>query len=149
MNGQQLAIVPGMTSAAINRLRVFEALSLEREQVPITTHHLLHAGMYHRTIMIPADVVLTGALIKRATTLTIHGDATVATGGKPMRITGYQVIPASAHRKQAFIAHADTWLTMAFPTQAKTVEEAEAEFTDEAERLFSRHGENIINITGE
>jgi hypothetical protein len=38
---------------------------------------------------------------------------------------------------------------MSFKTNARTVEEAEAEFTDEADRLFSRKGENVTVITGE
>jgi hypothetical protein len=39
---------------------------------------------------------------------------------------------------------------MLFPTKAKTVEEAEAEFTDEADRLLSRHQEfqDLVTITG-
>ncbi len=56
---------------------------------------------------------------------------------------------ASAGRKQAYIAHKDTFLTMSFKTNAKTVEEAEAEFTDDHERLMSRNGVNKIVITGE
>jgi hypothetical protein len=138
-----------MTPAAIGRIRAFEQINMQCEQVPITTFHLLHAGMYARTITIPAGVVLTGALIKRATVLIANGDTTVSTGDRSFLLTGHHVVPASANRKQAFVAHTDTQLTMLFPTAAKTVEEAEAEFTDEADLLFSRSGENVINITGE
>ena len=35
-------------------------------QVPIETRHVLHAGMYARTICIPAGVLITGALVKVA-----------------------------------------------------------------------------------
>jgi hypothetical protein len=40
---------------------------------------------------------------------------------------------------------------MTFKTDARTVEEAENEFTEEADRLMSRHeaATNHINITGE
>ena len=141
--------LPAMNNGAIAKVRAFERENMLREQTPITTHHLFHAGMYSRTIMIPAGVVLTGALIKRATTLVTCGDATVFIGDSRIRLTGYHVLPASAPRKQAFVAHADTWLTMSFATHARSVEEAEAEFTDEDDLLFSRHGENVVNITGE
>lgn len=141
--------IPAMTTEAVARVRDFERLNLAHPQTAITTRHLIHAGMYLRTITIPAGVVLTGALIKRATALILHGDAEVATGDGSQRLTGYHVLPASAHRKQAFLAYADTYLTMIFPTSATDVRAAEEEFTDEAELLMSRQGENVVNITGE
>jgi hypothetical protein len=69
----------------------------------------------------------------------------------PVHVQGYAVLPASAGRKQAFVAQADTRLTMVFPTSAKTVEQAEREFTDEIYLLGSRHGAaaNHVVITGE
>jgi hypothetical protein len=142
-------VLPPMDRLAVDRIRGYEHAALQCEQTPIATHHLLHAGMYARTITIPAGVVLTGALIKRATVLVFNGDATVAIGQGNVRMTGYHVIAASAHRKQAFLAHADTQLTMLFPTTARSVAAAEDEFTDEADLLFSRHGENAVTITGE
>lgn len=144
-----LAAIPAMSLEAVTRVRQLEAANMQREQTPIVTHHLIHAGMYARTITIPANTVLTGALIKRATILIFNGDATVTLGDGVKRLTGYHVIAASAHRKQAFLAHTDTQLTMLFPTQARDIESVEAEFTDEAELLFSRHGENVVQITGE
>lgn len=141
--------IPAMTRGAISRVRALEKRLLDGTQAPIITYHLIHAGMYARTVTIPADAVITGALIKRATILILNGDATVATGEDSVRLTGYHVLPASAHRKQAFVAHADTQLTMLFPTSARDVEEAEAEFTDETDLLLSRRDENVINITGE
>ena len=141
--------IPAMNSEAIARVYEYEAEALKRKQVPIKTFHILHAGMYTRMICLPKNVALTGALIKIATLLTINGDVTVKLGEKEVRYTGYQVFPASANRKQAFAAHEDTWITMQFATQAKTVEEAENEFTDESSILLSRHGENEVVITGE
>lgn len=142
------AILP-ISPAQLDRVRAFEQANLARPQVPITTHHLLHAGLYARTITIPDGVVLTGALIKIATVLVLSGDAILNRGDQGQRFTGYHVIPASAHRKQAILAMADTHLTMLFQTDAKRVEDAEAQFTDEADLLFSRRGENVIIITGE
>ena len=50
----------------------------------------------------------------------------------------------AAGRKQAFLAITDTALTTTFPTAAVTVEEAEAEFTDETDLLASR-GDDAVN----
>lgn len=146
---EAIMALPASSPRQLGMVYELERVNSRLPQVPIATHHLLHAGMYHRTITIPAGVRLTGALIKRATTLTLSGDATFTAGDGLVRLTGYHVIPASAHRKQAFYAHADTSLTMSFPTKAQTVREAEEEFTDEHEMLFSRRGENITSITGE
>src|SRR5262249_11809465 len=103
-------------------------------------------------IRIPAGVMITGVLIKVPTVLVIDGDTLAYIGtDEPLRITGRQVLPASAHRKQAFVALADTELTAIFPTRARTIEEAEAEFTEDPDILMSRHDReaNTIIITGE
>lgn len=139
------ANIPAMSDGAIAKVRAFEDYALQLPQVDISTSHIFHAGMYARTIMIPAGTVLTGALIKIATVLIMAGDATVYIGNKSTEFSGYHVIPASAHRKQAFIAHSDTYLTMIFPTDATIVEDAEDEFTDEAEALMSRKNATVNN----
>lgn len=143
--------IPAMSEAAISKVRALESVTITLSQVKIATDHVLHAGIYSRTIRIPAGVLLTGALIKVPTTLILSGHASVFIGDETIEICGYRVIPASAARKQAFLAHADTDLTMSFATYAGTVEEAEAEFTDEAPLLFSRNADalNTIRITGE
>ena len=143
--------LPAMAPEAIDRVRCLENATLGLPQEDIPTAHLLHAGMYARTIRIPAGVVLTGALIKLPTVLIVSGDCTVFIGeDEPMRLSGYHVLPASAGRKQAFLAHLDTDLTMLFPSRAQTVDEAEAEFTDENHLLLSRkQGNESITITGE
>ena len=131
--------ISAMSPRAIDNVRRLEEMALTCPQVLIETDHTFHAGMYARTIIIPAGVVLTGALIKIATLLIVSGDALVyVEDGPPLELRGYNVLPAAAGRKQAFVAQTDVSLTMIFPTQAKTVEEAEEEFTDEADRLFSR-----------
>lgn len=144
--------IPAMTQMQIDNVRQLEQFSLRQlPQVNIDTMHVLHAGMYARTITIPAGVVLTGALIEVATLIVVYGEVTVCVGEKDMLLRGFNVIPASANRKQAFIAKTDTHLTMVFPTSAKTIIEAETEFTNEAHMLISRR-ENAVNtviITGE
>lgn len=144
------ALLPPSTAAGVAVVQRIGQLVRAVPQVAIATHHVLHAGIYSRTICIPAGVVLEGALIKVPTTLVICGHARVLLGdGEEAEVHGYQVLAASARRKQAYITQGDTHVTMSFLTQARTVEEAECEFTDEADQLFSRTGENIVVITGE
>lgn len=133
--------LPSMPQTAVESVKRLEDEMLKMPQVHIATENFLHAGMYARTVMIPAGVVLTGAVIKIPTVLIFSGDAIVYTANGPERWTGYRVVLAPQGRKQAFFAQTNTHLTMTFPTSAKTVEEAEEEFTDEADRLLSRKQE--------
>lgn len=94
--------------------------------------------MYARTIRIPAGVVLTGALVKIPTLLVVHGEADVLTGDGWASISGFGVLAGAALRKQIFVTRSAVEMTMVFPTQAATVDEAEREFTDEWESLMSR-----------
>lgn len=151
----ELALVEGriapMTVEAMDRVRRLEAELRELPQCPIATHHVLHGGMYARTIMIPGGVALAGVHIQRPTTLVFNGDATVFTGQGSDRLVGYHVLAASAGRRQAFHAHGDTWLTMVMATDAATVAAAEEQFTDEVHLLFSRGSDAVNNyiVTGE
>ena len=76
---------------------------------------------------------------------------TVYANDQEYEIDGYQVLVASAGRKQLFVAHSDTNMTMLFATTATTVEAAEDEFTSESSLLASRRYEdlNTTIITGE
>lgn len=141
---------PAMSAADVDKVGRLESHLRDMEQVPITTTHHFHAGLYARTIRIPQGVVITGALIRVATMLIVSGHVTAFIGGDTIELCGYHILPASAGRKQVFFAHADTDLTMLFPSRARTVEEAEAEFTDETELLMSRQQSgDLIIITGE
>lgn len=141
--------LPAMSPSAIDMVHALERVNAQREQVELAVDHVLHGGIYSRTVLIPAGVLLTGALIKVPTTLVIDGDVTAYTG-REIRWTGRNVVPASAGRKVAFVAHADTWLTMSFATKAKTREEAEREFTDDFALLASHKSRmNSVLITGE
>lgn len=142
--------IPAMTPAEIGKVARLESEMMRMEQVPIKTTHHFHAGMYARTICIPAGVMITGVKIKRETVLIVSGHTTVYIGERAIEIRGYEVIPASAGRKQVFLAHADTDLTMLFATEATTVEQAEEEFTDETELLMSRKcSGNSVVLKGE
>lgn len=144
-------MIPAMSDTSIASVRDLESAILEHEQVPVVTQHIIHAGVYMRTIAMPPGSLLAGALIKIGTSLIISGDVTIYTEGGPRRFTGYHVLPASAGRKQAILAHDYTDMTMLFGTDATTVEEAEEQFTDELSILASRKDDNanIILVTGE
>ena len=154
MSNELVAIheyLPSMSEHSISKVRQIEALNAQVPQIDIGTSHVIHGGMYSRTIMIPAGVLLTGALIKIATLLIVQGDVLVYIGDKTIELSGYNVLPASANRKQAFVTKTDTYLTMIFPTDARNIKDVEMEFTDESDVLISRKdsSNNEINITGE
>lgn len=130
-----------MSEQAINQVAELEAAMMGMPQIEIETTHAFHAGMYARTIRIPAGTLLTGALIRIPTLLIVSGRATVYTGtGQALQIDGYRVLQAGAGRKQVFHAIGDTDVTMVFPSMAATVEDAEAEFTAETDKLMTRRG---------
>lgn len=144
--------IPTMTPEAIALVRrVEDGLLATEPQIDLKMHHLIHAGMYVRSVMVPAGMAITGALVKIATVLVVDGDVIVWIGSDATRITGRGILPAAAGRKQMFVALTDTHITMSFPTSARTVEEAEREFTDEADRLASRRSSAINEtiITGD
>lgn len=138
VDGGTTTNLPVMGQREIESVRQLESAAMELPQVPIQTDHVFHAGMYARTIKIPAGVVLTGAQIKIPTILIISGDTLVYGETGSTRYTGYHVALGKSGRKQAFCALQDTYLTMLFPTDATTADEAEREFTDEYEKLLSR-----------
>jgi GNAT superfamily N-acetyltransferase len=143
--------IPSMGEGAIEAVSRLETAMAALPQARIATHHVLHGGCYTRTILMPAGTRLVGALVDIVTTLIVSGDCTVAIGdGQSQRLTGYHVLPAEGRRKQAFAAHADTHLTMVFATKAKTVAEAEDQFTAEAHKLMSRQpgSPNTLVVTG-
>lgn len=131
-------VVPAMSARAVADVRRLESLSAQRPQAALETTHQFHAGIYARTIKVPAGVLITGALIKIPTTLIVSGETIMYGEGGAVELRGYHVMAAQAHRKSAFLARSDTWITMLFATDATTVEEAEAEFTDETDMLMTR-----------
>jgi len=135
---EPIKMLPAMTSEAVDKAREVEHRMLGMPQVELPVSHALHAGMYHRTITVPAGVAITGALIRVPTLLVVDGHCEVFTGPEVAILEGHHVLQCQPNRKQVFLAHEDTHLTMIFPTTATTVEEAENEFTDEAARLQSR-----------
>ena len=136
--------LPSMGSADIDRVKKLESFTSKMPQIDINIEHHIHAGTYIRTATIPKGVMITGALIKVDTILVVMGHVTVYIGKEFITMSGHNVLKASANRKQVFIAHEETKLSMIFATNSKTVEEAEAEFTDEVEKLTTRKTEGLL-----
>jgi hypothetical protein len=127
-----------MNRAEIGRSRRLEAWAARQPQVTLPVQHFLHAGVYQRTVTVPAGTMITGALVKIPTVLITSGQALVYVGRETIELAGCNVIRAEPCRKQAFAAITDLHLTMVFASTAATVEQAEAEFTDEVELLQNR-----------
>lgn len=139
--------LPPTAPDAVCALNDFEGRLLKLPQEPVSTFHVLHGGMYARTVRLKPDTVIVGCLYKVPTMLIVNGHAQVFIGDGWAEFDGYNVLPASSGRKQVFVALGDVEITMVFATKVQTVEEAEAEMTDGA--LLSRIGENIYVVTGE
>lgn len=146
----QTANLPPSSPAAVAKVDKLEQALLATPQFDLQMQHVLHAGLYSRTVLVPAGIVITGALVKIPTQIMVSGDCVVWLDNESRRLTGYHIMAAAAGRKQAFVALADTYITMMFATSARTVAEAENEFTDDAHRLASRRdtARNDV-VTGE
>ena len=128
------------------------AFALEDEikslpQIDIETHHTLYEGVYTRTAFLPKGTFASGSIIKIPTTVLISGHIRFLIGKKVHDIVGFKAIEAMANRKQVAHAMEDTYITMLFKTNSKTVEEAEQEFTNDFEYLMSRK-KGAINMVG-
>lgn len=141
--------IPATTPEALDIINRVEAEMRTMPQIDLKTEHILHAGMYARTVRLAARVALVSVLIKVPTVLTVNGKCRVFAGDSWHDFDGYQVLPAEAGRKMIYVTFAPTEITMVFPSNAKTVEAAEREFTDDDEMLLSRQcSGDIVTITG-
>lgn len=133
-----IAEIPPATVEELAQLKLGIEKMKEAPQVEIKTKSFIHAGIYCRTCLVPKGIALAGALIKIPTVVTVSGDVAMTYAGKTIRLKGTHIFRASAGRRQIFVAYEDTVISMAFATSAKTLLEAEAEFTDETDLLMSR-----------
>jgi hypothetical protein len=124
---------------------------LKLPQIRFVTEHMLHGGIYTRTIRLPAYTAIVAVLIKVPTSLIFAGEADIYTNGDLVRVNGYSVLPGSSMRKVAAVTYSDFAVSMMFATDAKTVEDAEKEFTDEYDLLvpLSEQDRHTILLTGE
>lgn len=100
-------------------------------QVYIPVDESLHEGVYTRVAHVPANIVLTGALMKVPTTLLIFGWCVLTRGDHLITVNGFAGFKASAGRKTVFRTYGATDIVMSFATKAKSLEEARKEFTDD------------------
>lgn len=145
-----IAMVPA-SPAVLQQLNEINKIVLSYPQIELATEHLFHGGMYARTIRLQPGTKMMGSLIKLATVLIVHGDCSVLIGDQRVELTGYNVIPGCAGRKQFFWTHGPVEMTMIYPTALGTVEEAEDEVFAESDQLMSRRdgsGDTIV-VTGE
>lgn len=110
----------------------------KQDPIEIPTKSFIHAGLYCRTCLVPKGGVIAGALIKIPTVLFVSGDCTFTAGNETVHLKGTRIFRASPGRRQFFVAHEDTLISMSFATEAKTLNECEREFTDEYEQLISK-----------
>lgn len=145
-----VAVIPSTLPADIEKVREIEHEMFKEPQLRIVTRHLIHAGIYSRTVILPKGSKVTTAMIKPPTTLLIVGDVFVNVGGRTLHFVGCDTIPAGANRKQIYEAAEHTYITMSFRTDAKTIKEAEKEMTDDHELVASNNGvnENVELVTG-
>lgn len=123
-----------------DEIRAMEAEILKAPQVDVSTTHLIHAGMYARTVKILAGTLVTGVPMNDDHVCIISGDITVTAGDDVIRFTGYNVIPASRGLKRIVYAHQETSWTAIFKSGATTVDDAEIEMSSEYNKLQSRGG---------
>lgn len=148
VNGQSIPAVP---AHLLDRLRSIEtAIKPFEHTFKVEMEHVLHAGMYARTCRIAPGMLAINVLIKVPTVVIFHGHGWFLVGDKWQEFEGYNVVPAEAGRKNICVTLEETEITMIFPTNAKTVEEAENEMSDEAENLLTRRTEDTVKtvITG-
>lgn len=119
-------------------VRQLEQVLLGMPQVDLATSHLVHGGVYARTILIPAGTLLTGAQTNADNICVMCGDITVTTDDGPLRLTGFHVLPARAGFKRAGMAHADTWWTTLWPTDLTDIGQIEDEMSGESDLLQTR-----------
>jgi hypothetical protein len=135
----------------LTKLAEAQDILFAEPQIPISTEHLFHAGMYARTVRLIPGMWMMGSLIKLATVLIVHGDCAVIIGDELIELRGYNVIPGCAGRKQLFLTRGPVEMTMLFPTSVQSVVEAEDLVFAETDQLASRKdgSRDTVTITGQ
>lgn len=155
MSGSALTITPSVipppSPAMLEKLAQAQEFLGTLPHAPLTTEHLLHGGMYARTIRREPGSITVGSLIDRATILIIHGSCSILIEDRRVDLEGYNVLAGLAGRKSMSVTRGPVEMTMICPTSARTVKEAENEIFTEADQLVSRRGDNfnIVEISRE
>jgi len=144
---EKITSLPAMNKSEMDIAKQADREIADMEQIVCETYHLLHGGIYSRTVVLAKGTLIAGVEIGVPTTLMSSGHLMVYIGDEVLELDGIHVIPASSGRKQVMYAVEETSLTMSLVTDAKTIEEAEESFTDEPEELMSRLEESVNHIT--
>ena len=126
------------THPQLEAVRRVEQALLQLPQVDLQTSHVVFGGMCARTILIPAGVMLTGALTNMDNICIMCGDISVTTDEGTVRLTGFHILPAKAGAKRAGYAHSDTTWTTIWPTDLTDITAIEDEMTSESAMLQTR-----------
>lgn len=119
--------------------------AMDLPQVNLPVEHFIYEGVYYRTVRVPKDVVIVGAILNIPTTVIISGNCVMGIGNTSVNLKGYHVFKGSKYRQQVFRALEETCITMIFRTDAKTVEDAEKEMTGEWNLLQNNiNGDNNL-----
>ena len=127
-----------MELEGIDKVRQFQEMLAQMPQEQIPLHHLIHGKMYARTIFAKAGTVIVGTEANLDNICVVCGDITVTTENGPIRLTGFNILPATRGHKRVGITHSDTYWTTLVHTDKQTVQEAEDEMTNESHLLLSR-----------
>jgi len=144
------SVFPAPSPSVLDSLMHLQAVMSTLPQIEMPTEHLIHGGMYARTIRRDFDSVTIGSLINKATILIVNGSCSMLIGDRRVDLEGYNVLVGMPGRKSFSIARGPVEMTMICPTSAQTVEEAENEIFAEADQLVSRResNSNTVVVTG-
>lgn len=109
------AQVKDLLAGAINEsIDVMQEQMLEMPQVEMPVDTMFVNGMNTRTLLIPEDTLLVGAVhLEDYVDIMIYGDITVATPDGLKRLSGFNIMQGKKGRKRAGYAHKDTlWVTV-------------------------------------
>lgn len=130
----------GVSQAWRNRVNALADFFESVGEVPLPVEQHLHAGVYTRTGCQKAGVVCATALVKVPTQLIVCGHARIYCENDVFEVKGYKVLEGLPGRQMVVYTIEDTWATVLFATDAKTVEEAEIEAVgEEAAFLLTNH----------
>lgn len=145
------SVIPAPSPIMLDELMRLQTALANLPQVPLATEHLLHGGMYARTVRRNLGSITVGSLMTKASILIVNGPCSILIEDRQVDLEGYNVLAGQPGRKSLSVARGLVEMTMIFPTSAATVEEAENEICAEADQLVSRRNDsrNTVTITGQ
>jgi len=143
----QPIVFPAPSPKTLNSIMRLQEVMATLPQIDLPTEHLIHGGMYARTIRRDLDSVTIGSLINKATILIVNGSCSMLIGDRRVDLEGYNILDGMPGRKSFSIARGPVEMTLICPTSATTVAEAENEIFAEAGQLVSRRDSCPNTIT--